>query len=135
MTPVLFHLIGGFTVLLGIAHFFLPAIVSLRTVVVDSGTPLRIPGIRYIPSRRDLHGLVLVMNHAVSYALVTIGFLDITLPSGLDTALGRGVAVWIGVWWLIRAVAQLHIGRRPFDGFVIVAFGSFAVFHLWAAWA
>lgn len=138
----LLALAGAFTLVLGLLHFFLPLLLDFRSVVLDrpeGWKPVR--GFRLWPSRylvtlSDRLGVVWVMNHAASYTLVAIGLVDLLAGRWLATDLGAGriLALWIGGWWVVRAVTQLTFGRRLGDWMILAFFGLLAILHLVAAW-
>ncbi|HEX8996015.1 MAG TPA: hypothetical protein VF812_08285 [Ktedonobacterales bacterium] len=133
----LLYLAGAFTLVLGLAHFFLPLMLDFRSVVLDrppEWKPAR--GFRLWPSRymvtlSDRLGVVWVMNHAASYALVGIGLVDLLAGRWLttDPGAGRIIAVWIGGWWVTRAVTQLTFGRRLGDWMILAYFCLLAALH------
>lgn len=130
---------GLFTVVLGVIHFFLPLLLDYKTVVLErpaewkAPRPFRVWLTRYVVQPRDLYGIVWVMNHAASYALVSIGALDLFAGVWLHTDLGRLLALWIAGWWLLRAISQLYFGRRIGDWLILTWFAALGVVHLWAA--
>jgi hypothetical protein len=130
---------GVFTVVLGALHFFLPAALDYRTIFrdrpPDAKPPrdFRIPLTRYVATIRDRYGIVWIMNHAASYALVSIGLADLIGATWMQTGAGRLLALWIAGWWLIRAASQLAMGRRLGDGLILVFFAGLGLLHLAAA--
>ena len=129
---------GAFTVLLGLLHFFLPALLDFRGAIPEGGAPLRpfhLLGCRYPTKRSDVRGLVWVMNHAVSYTLVTIGVVDLAAVRWIGTWLGVLVAAWIAGWWFLRAGCQLCLGHRRGDLVVLAWFAALGLLHVGAALA
>ena len=127
---------GAFTVVLGGLHFFFPLIVDFRTATLDGTSELRpiaVPFTRVRPSRSDVYGLVWVMNHAVSYALVSIGVLDLCHPLWRQTDVGVLLAGWTAGWWFLRAATQFHLGRRFFDWGCAIGFALLGGVHVVAA--
>lgn len=142
MTLVLLLILAGaFTLALGLAHFFLPLLLDFRSVVLDRPADwkpahaFRLWPSRYVVTLSDRLGVVWVMNHAASYALVGIGLTDLLAGRWLTTDLGAGriLALWIGGWWIVRAVTQLTFGRRLGDWVILVYFGLLAALHIVAA--
>jgi hypothetical protein len=125
--------IGLFTVALGTLHFFFPYLLDFRHAIPLDGpalTTIRWGPVRFTPARGDVRGIAWVMNHAVSYTLVSIGLVDLFGAAWLASTAGRVMACWIAGWWFIRALAELHLGRRLGDWIVVLAFGGFGVVHL-----
>jgi hypothetical protein len=127
---------GVFTIALGTAHFFLPKLLDVRTVILERAPdwkaphPFRLWPTTYIATPRDLNGVVWVMNHAASYTLVGVGLLDLFAQGWL---LGAGwlLALWVAGFWFLRAVTQLTFGRRWGDWLILVWFAALGVLHLW----
>ncbi len=126
---------GAFTLVLGALHFFLPAALDYRTIFqgrpADAKPPrrFRIPLTRYLVTIRDRYGIVWIMNHAASYALVSIGLVDLIGAAWLQTN-GRLLALWIAGWWFVRAASQFAMGRRAGDWIVLAFFASLGLLHL-----
>ena len=123
---------GAFTIALGIAHIFFPRILGFRETLVESKTALALPLTSYVPSSRDRYGLILVMNSAVTFVLLSIGVADICHEAWLKGVYGRVIAFWIAGWWLLRAIEQRHLGFRAFDCAVAVGFSVLAAVHVLA---
>lgn len=136
---VLLSAAGIFTVVLGTLHFFLPALLDYRTVLLErpadwrTARPFRIWLTRYVVSAWDRYGIVWVMNHAASYTLVSIGLVDLLGAQWLQVDIGRFLALWIAGWWFIRAAAQLYLGRRIGDILILMFFAALGLLHL-AVW-
>lgn len=129
----LLYLTGIFSLALGILHFSFPLLFDFRGAIPENGAPLKpFPLIvaRYNTSRQDIRGLVWVMNIAASFTIVTVGLLDLFWNIWLPTSYGALVAVWIALFWFLRAASQLFIGRRWGDWVILVAFASIGVLHL-----
>lgn len=134
-------LAGIFTLVLGLLHSFLPLMLDFRSVVLDRprewkpARAFRLWPSRYMVTLSDRLGVVWVMNHAASYTLVGIGLVDLLAGHWLttDPGAGRILALWIGGWWLVRALTQLTFGRRPGDWVILVYFGLLGALHLVAA--
>jgi hypothetical protein len=128
-------IVGGFTLALGVAHFFFPILLDFKTAIPKDGAPLkpfRLWLLHYPTERRDVHGISWVMNHATSYVLVTIGLLEICWWLWLSTSTGRLLSLWIAGWWFLRAGSQLYLGRRRGDWWILVGFASFGILHVLA---
>jgi hypothetical protein len=137
----LLGLAGIFTIGLGLLHFFLPLMLDFRSVVLDRpggwkpARDFRLWPSRYIVTLSDRLGVVWVMNHAASYTLVAIGLVDLLAGRWLttDPGAGRILTLWIGGWWLVRAVTQLTFGKRLGDWVILAYFGLLAALHVIAA--
>jgi hypothetical protein len=133
---VLLFLSGLFTVFLGVVHFFMPVLFDFGNAIPSHGAPLkpfRLLLYQYPLKRSDVRGIAWVMNHAVSFTLVSIGVLDLAATSWLGTTTGRLVCGWIAVWWILRAVCQFYLGRRTGDWIVFAWFSLLGALHVVAA--
>lgn len=133
IVPNLLYVCGVFGVVLGALHFFFPLLFDFRGAIPRQGEPLKpFPLIvtRYGTTRDDIYGLVWVMNSAASFAILTAGLLDLFWSLWLASAYGALIAVWIALFYFIRAVAQLAMGRRRGDWIILGAFAALAVFHI-----
>src|SRR5215204_4008655 len=104
----LLYITGTFTVLLGGTHFAMPVLFDFRGAIPLHGAalkPFRLLSIGHPTSRRDVHGIAWVMNHAASYALVDIGVLDLVWRRWLGTGAGPAIALWIAGFWSLRAAS------------------------------
>lgn len=131
------YLAGMFTVALGILHFFFPVLLDFKQAIPKNGTPLKpfhIFFYHYETKRSDVHGIAWVMNHCVSYVIVTIGLLDLFSTKWLHTSVGCALALWIAGWWLLRAITQLYLGRRRGDWFTLIWFSLISLLHVAAAY-
>jgi hypothetical protein len=82
-----FGVCGVFTVVLGLVHFVMPRLLDFDGAIPTDGEPLRplsLLVVTYQTKQSDVRGIAQIMNHAVSYVLVTIGVLDLVF----------GVVVW-----------------------------------------
>lgn len=123
---------GIFAVGLGTLHFFFPWLLDCRTAIPTDGPPLRplrLPGIRYATTRGDVYGIALVMNHCVSYTIVSIGLADVLAAPWMTTPAGRVLALWIAGFYAIRVASQLYLGRRRGDWAVMAGFAALAALH------
>lgn len=118
---------------LGTIHFFFPLLFDFRGAIPPRGDALKpFPLIvtRYNTTRSDIYGLVWVMNSAASFAILTVGLLDLFWTTWLPSAYGALVAIWIALFYLIRAGSQLAMGRRRGDWLILAAFAALGAFHL-----
>jgi hypothetical protein len=137
---LLLALAGIFTAILGVLHFFLPALLDYQTTILGPARerkpprPFRLWPTRYVATLRDRLAVVWVMNHAASYALVSIGLVDLFAgPWLMGEAAGHVLALWIAGWWLLRAGNQLYFGRRAGDWAILLGFAALGALHLWVA--
>jgi hypothetical protein len=138
LQSLLLYVAGVFTLALGTAHFFLPRWLDYRTVILErpaewkAPSPFRLWPTRYTATPRDLNGVVWVMNHSASYALVGISLLDLFAQGWLLDA-GRLLALWVAGFWFLRAATQLTFGRRWGDWLILSWFAALGALHLWVA--
>jgi hypothetical protein len=137
---LLLRLAGAFAVALGTVHFFLPALLSFRSALLDHppdwkvARPFILWPTRYLVTLSDRYGVVWVSNHAASFTLVSIGAVDVLAAGWLTSnPIGRWVALWIAGFWLVRAISQLYFGRRAGDWAILAWFATLALLHLLAA--
>ncbi len=131
--PNILYLTGAFSVVLGALHFFFPLLFDFNGAMPERGAPLKpFPLVitRYPTTRQDIRGLVWVMNHIASFAILTVGLLDVTWMAWLYSAQGALVASWIALFWLIRAASQLYLGRRRGDWLIVAGFALLGLLHL-----
>jgi len=131
---------GLFSVVLGALHFFLPALLDYKALVLErpagwkAPRPFRVWLTRYVVTIRDRYAIIWVMNHAASYVLVTVGLTDLFAAGWLQhDAAGRIVALWMAGWWFVRAATQLPFGRRAGDWAILAWFALLGALHL-AVW-
>ena len=123
---------GAFSLILGILHFFFPVLFDFEHAIPKEGQalkPFRLLFIQYQTKRSDVLGIAWVMNHCVSFVLVTIGIVDLCFLKWENTQCAPYLAAWIGIWWIIRAGSQLYLGRRRGDWLILIAFGSLGLIH------
>lgn len=128
-----FLICGAFTVVLGTVHFAMPWLLDFdRAIPIegDSLRPLDLLVVTYQTKRSDIRGIAQIMNHAVSYTLVSIGILDLLASRWLAAWFAPYLLVWIAGWWFLRAATQRHMGSRPGDWLVAAGFTLIGVFHL-----
>ncbi len=137
---LLLRLAGAFTVALGTVHFFLPALLSFKSALLDRESgwkvarPFRLWPTQYTVTLSDRYGVVWVSNHAASFTLVSIGAVDILAADWLFSGgIGRWIALWIAAFWLIRAASQLYFGRRAGDLALLAWFTALSALHVAAA--
>jgi hypothetical protein len=128
-----FALVGTFTVALGLVHFTMPWLLDFDGAIPTDGDPLeplRLPVVTYQTKRSDVRGIAQIMNHHVSFTLVTIGVVDLLAGEWLGAIFAPYVLVWIALWWFLRAFTQRNMGSRPGDWLVATWFALLGVFHL-----
>lgn len=127
---------GTFAVVLGFLHFTFPARFGFLAALPADGAPVppyRLLFYRYDMKRSDLRGIIYVMNHCVSYAIIAAGAFDLFNPRWLGTFPGVLGAGAIAGFWFMRAGTQFYLGRRKGDWLVFTLFASFGVLHVVAA--
>lgn len=130
---------GAFTLALGAVHVVLPALLDYRSVVFDRPANWKPPRAfrlwltRYDATLRDRYGIIWVMNFAASYVLLSVALVDLVAADWLRSDAGRGVALWIAGWWIVRAGSQFWLGRRWGDWLIIAWFLMLAALHV-AVW-
>lgn len=128
-----FAICGVFTVVLGLVHFAMPWLLDFDGSIPVDGDPLRpldLYVVTYQTKRSDIRGVAQIMNHAVSYALVTIGAIDLLATRWLSEWFAPYLLAWIAGWWFLRAATQRHMGSRPGDRLVAAGFTLLGLFHL-----
>lgn len=133
---ILLKIAGAFTMLLGAVHFFMPVLFDFNAAIPFDGPklkPFRLLFYRYDTQRSDVRGVTWVMNHCVSFVLVSIGVLDVFANQWLDAAVGVWLAGWIAAWWFLRAACQFYLGHRRGDWMVFAWFSLLGLLHVAAA--
>jgi hypothetical protein len=128
-----FLVCGIFTVVLGIVHFAMPWLLDFDGAIPTAGDPLRpldLLVVTYQTKRSDIRGIAQIMNHAVSYTLVSIGIVDLLASRWISAWFAPYLLAWIAGWWLLRAATQRHMGSRPGDWLVAIGFTLIGLFHL-----
>ncbi len=123
---------GLYTVCLGTVHFFLPYLLDFEHAIPREGPslkPFRLFGFFYGTTRPDIRGIALVMNHTVSFTLVTIGVIDMLSPAWSGGPFAGAVFLWIAAWWALRAFCQFYLGHRRGDWLLFFFFLSLGLFH------
>ncbi len=129
----LLYVCGAFAVLLGALHFFFPLLFDFRGAISRNGDALKpfpLLVTKYDTTRDDIYGLVWVMNSAASFAILTIGLLDLFWMVWLRSTYGALIAIWIALFYFIRAASQLAMGKRRGDWLILAAFAALGVFHI-----
>ena len=127
---------GAFTIALGVVHFFMPLLFDFENAIPPTGNklrPFRLLFYTYDTRRSDVQGIAWVMNHAVSFTLVSIGVVDLMAREWLAHEWATIIAGWIAVWWFLRAGCQFYLGRRSGDWYVVAFFSLLGALHIWAS--
>jgi len=101
-----FGVCGVFTVVLGLVHFTMPRLFDFDGAIPTEGAPLKPLSLRvvsYQTKRSDVRGIAQIMNHAVSYALVTIGVVDLLVERWYTAGFAPYLLAWLAGWWFLRA--------------------------------
>lgn len=133
LLPNLLYVCGVFAVLLGPLHFFFPLLFDFRGAIPREGASLKpFPLLlgQYGTTRSDIYGLVWVMNGAASFAILTVGLLDLFWNIWLYSTYGALIAIWIAIFYFIRSLSQLAMGTRRGDWLILAAFAALGIFHL-----
>lgn len=131
--PNLLYVCGAFALILGALHFFFPLLFDFRGAIPSQGDALKpfpLVVTKYPTTRSDIYGLVWVMNGAASFAILTVGILDVFWSVWLRSAYGALIAIWIALFYFLRAASQLAMGRRRGDWLILFAFAMLGIFHL-----
>jgi hypothetical protein len=133
---ILLYAAGAFAIVLGLLHFTFPQRFGFLSALPVDGAPVppfRLWFYRHEMKRTDLRGIIYVMNHCVSYAIVIAGVFDFFAMKWLGSFSGSVAAVTIGGFWFVRAGSQFYLGRRRGDWLVVGLFGSLGILHVLAA--
>lgn len=134
--PNLFYLTGAFALVLGALHFVFPILFDFRGALPEQGPALKpfpLVFTQYQTARQDIRGLIWVMNHAASFALLTVGLIDLMWSLWLPTRYGALIALWIALFWFVRAGSQLYMGKRRGDWLILGGFAALGLLHLLVA--
>lgn len=135
----LLYAAGGFAVILGWLHFSFPRRFGFLSVLADGPSevpPFRLGCYRHDLKRSDLRGIIQVMNHCVSYAIVAAGVFDLLHAHWLGTDSGAIASVVVAGFWFMRVGTQFHLGRRRGDWLIFLFFAGLGGLQLGAAlWA
>lgn len=124
---------GAFAIALGFLHFTFPKRFGFLAALPIDGAPVppfRLLFYHYKMERSDLRGVIYVMNHCVSYAIVAAGVFDLFCSRWLGTFPGAIGAGAIAGFWFVRAGTQFYLGRRKGDWFVFALFTLLGVLHV-----
>jgi hypothetical protein len=127
---------GAFAVLLGLLHFTFPKRFGFLAALPTDGVPVppfRLLFYRYDMKRSDLLGVIYVMNHCASYAILAAGVFDLFNSRWLSSSPGSLAAGVIAGFWFVRAGSQFYLGRRRGDWFVFTFFALLGLVHMVAA--
>lgn len=133
LIPNLLYVTGAFALLLGALHFFFPLLFDFRGALSQKGAPLKpfpLVVTQYQTTRQDIRGLIWVMNHAASFTILTMGLLDVTWTVWLRSSFGAWIAVWMAMFWFLRAGSQLYMGKRRGDWLILAGFATIGIIHL-----
>jgi hypothetical protein len=133
---ILLYASGAFAVVLGILHFTFPEKFGFLAALSEEGPsvpPYRLLFYRYDMKRSDLRGIIYVMNHCVSYAIVAAGVFDGFAARWLGTFPGALASGAIAGFWFVRAGTQFYLGRRIGDWYAFVWFALLGALHVVAA--
>jgi len=121
---------------LGALHFKFPDRFGFREALSAEGPPppvFRLGFYRYPFRRAQLIGIILIMNHCVSYTILSIGIFDLMASRWRGTTIGVWLAAWVAGFWFVRAVTQFYVGRRRGDWFIVGVFATLGLVHVAAA--
>src|SRR5436190_8813523 len=116
---VLLYAAGAFAVLLGILHFTFPERFGFLAALPADGAPVppyRLGFYRYDMKRSDLRGIIYVMNHCVSYAIVAAGVFVGFAARCLGTFPGALASGTVAGFWFVRRVHSFILGGDPVSG-------------------
>lgn len=133
LLPNLLYVCGAFAVILGALHFFFPLLFDFRGAIPREGDALKpFPLLitKYNTTRKDIYGLVWIMNNAASFAILTIGLLDLFWMTWFFTSYRALIAIWIALFYFVRAASQMAMGKRRGDWLILAAFAALGAFHL-----
>ena len=129
---ILIYVAGVFGVVLGVLHFTFPERFGFRDVLSGEGPPpppFRLWFYRYAFRRHQLFGVVCIMNHCVSYTILSIGVFDFLASRWRGSSTGVWLAAWVAGFWFVRAVTQFYLGRRRGDWLVVAVFAALGCVH------
>lgn len=128
-------LCGLFTAVLGFTHFIYPRLFHYHLIVYTPENqqrqlaPFRLWFITYPLTLDSLYAIIWMMNHHVSFVLVSIALTELFATRWL-LAEAPYLLLWFAAWWALRASLQLTLGRRWYDWFWLTVFTSLSLFHL-----
>lgn len=127
---------GVFAVVLGGLHFSFPRRFGFSATLAGDQPevpPFQLGFYRHPLKRSDLRGIIYVMNHCVSYAIVAAGVFDLFNARWLGTLPGSVASGVVAGFWFMRAGAQFYLGRRRGDWLVFWWFAGLGVLQVVAA--
>jgi hypothetical protein len=133
---ILLYAAGAFAIVLGVLHFSFPTRFGFFAALSAKGPappPYRLLFYRYEMKRSDLRGIIYVMNHCVSYAILAIGVFDTFAGWWVGTLPGALASGTVAGFWIVRAGTQFCLGRRRGDWFVALWFAALGTLHVVAA--
>lgn len=80
--------------------------------------------------RAELFGVIRIMNHCVSYTILSIGVFDLLASRWRSTSAGVWLSAWVAGFWFVRAATQPYLGRRRGDWFVVGVFAALGCAHI-----
>ena len=95
--------------------------------------PFRLWFYQYDMKQSDLRGIIYVMNHCVSYAILASGVFDLLASRWLGTLSGALTAGTVAGFWFVRAGTQFYLGHRKGDWLVFTWFALLGGLHVVAA--
>ena len=130
---VLLYIAGAFAIVLGVLHFTFPNRFGFMHALPSDGAlvpPFRLLFYRYDMKRSDLRGIIYVMNHCASYAILVSGVFDWFSPHWIGTLPGALAAATVAGFWFVRAGTQFYLGRRRGDWLVAGWFALLGALHV-----
>jgi hypothetical protein len=130
---IIFWAAGAFAVLLGLLHFTFATRFHYMKALPLQGPdvpPFKLWFYQYPTKRSDLRGIIYVMNHCTSYTIVMAGIFDLCYQLWEGTLAGAFAALAVGGFWLVRAISQTYLGRRPGDWYVMALFTGLFLLHV-----
>lgn len=132
-------LAGIVTFVLGVTHFYYPALFGYRFIFEAYPhkdrelKPFRLWFLRYPMNVDKAHGIIWMMNHHVSLVLVSIGVLEMGWSAWVLNE-GRLLALWVALWWLLRTACQpILLGISWYDWLITAGFATLCAGHVWIA--
>ena len=91
-----FLIVGVLAIGLGILHFFFPLLFDFDGAVLGENRPIRpfkLGFVHYKTTRRDVRGILWLMNHWASFWIVSAGLCDLLWREWATLPFGRWVAL------------------------------------------
>ena len=136
LLTIFIYAAGVFAVVLGVLHFTFPERFGFREALSGEGPPppvFRLGFYRYPFRRAELFSVIRIMNHCVSYTILSIGVFDLLASRWRGTSAGVWLAAWVAGFWFVRAATQFYLGRRRRDWCVVCVFAALGLVHVAAA--